>query len=148
MPLQSRENDVMQDSDKCFAQVQVSDISCASLIHQQCNPIIEDRQICQVRFGHSETILGSLWTPIMCCPVASHSGAIECHGDFVFPISNLFKSILLLLCSLWSSWRCDWWYAWLGGLVVLGRLKGPTPDAVVTWEIQSFLVPGYFGVFF
>ncbi|CAM9935932.1 unnamed protein product, partial [Bubo scandiacus] len=34
MSLQFRDKDVMQDSIKCFAQVQVDDISCSSLIHQ------------------------------------------------------------------------------------------------------------------
>lgn len=39
---------------------------------------------------------------------------------------------------------CDQWYAWLGSLVVLGRLKDPCPDAMVTREFKSFLVFGFF----
>ncbi|GAB0176555.1 hypothetical protein GRJ2_000120700 [Grus japonensis] len=42
MSLQFRDKDV-----KCFAQVQLDDISSSSLIHQCCNPIVEGHQICQ-----------------------------------------------------------------------------------------------------
>jgi len=31
----------VQDSVKCFAQVQVDDIRCSSIISQHCNPIVE-----------------------------------------------------------------------------------------------------------
>ncbi|KAJ7428319.1 Polyadenylate-binding protein-interacting protein 1 [Pitangus sulphuratus] len=47
MPLQFRDKDVVWDSVKHFAQVQVDDISCSSLIYHCCNPIIEGHQICQ-----------------------------------------------------------------------------------------------------
>jgi len=36
MSLQFRDKDVARDSVKCFAPVQVDDISCSSLIHQCC----------------------------------------------------------------------------------------------------------------
>ncbi|KAK4827693.1 LOW QUALITY PROTEIN: hypothetical protein QYF61_020827 [Mycteria americana] len=57
MSLQFRDKDVMRDSAKCFAQVQVDDISCSSLIHQRCNPIIEGYLISQTRFALNEAML-------------------------------------------------------------------------------------------
>lgn len=42
---------------------------------------------------------------------------------------------------------CDQCCAFLGSLVVLGRLKDPCSDATVTWEFKSFLV-GFGFVFF
>ncbi|PKU42978.1 hypothetical protein llap_6739 [Limosa lapponica baueri] len=45
MSLQFRDQDVMQDSIKCFAQVHVDVLSCSSLIHQHSNPVIEGHQI-------------------------------------------------------------------------------------------------------
>ncbi|KAK4832975.1 hypothetical protein QYF61_026801 [Mycteria americana] len=53
MSLQFRDNDVVWDIVRCFAQVQADDISCPSLIHQCCNPIIEGHQIHQARFALS-----------------------------------------------------------------------------------------------
>lgn len=50
--------------------------------------------------GKKSTIVASPWTPETSYPLASHSGAMGCHGDFLFPTSKLFKGILLLLCSL------------------------------------------------
>ena len=47
MSLQFRDKYVTQDSVICFAQVQVDDIHCSSLIHQHSNPIVEGHQICQ-----------------------------------------------------------------------------------------------------
>ena len=57
MSLQFRDKDVKWDSDKCFAQVKVDDISCSSLIHQCCNPAVEGHQICQAQFALSEAML-------------------------------------------------------------------------------------------
>ena len=56
MSLQFRDKDVVNDSVKCFAPVQVDDISCSSLIHQHGNLIIEGYQICQVLFVLSEAM--------------------------------------------------------------------------------------------
>jgi len=47
MSLQFRDKDVVQDSVKHFAQIQVNYISCSSLIHQLSNPLIEGHQIYQ-----------------------------------------------------------------------------------------------------
>ncbi|KAK4813652.1 hypothetical protein QYF61_014951 [Mycteria americana] len=58
MSLQFRDKDVMQDSVKCFAQVQADDISCSSLIHQRCNAVVEGHQICQAQFALSEVWQG------------------------------------------------------------------------------------------
>ena len=57
MSLHFRDKDVMRDSVKYFAQVQVDDISCSSLVHQRCNPIVEGHQICQAQFALSEAML-------------------------------------------------------------------------------------------
>ena len=57
MSLQFRDKGVMWDSVRCFAQVQAGDISCSSLIHQCCNPIVEGHQICQAPFALSEALL-------------------------------------------------------------------------------------------
>lgn len=54
--------DVMWDSVKCFAQVQIDDVSSSSLIHQCCHLIVESNQICQVLFSLNEVM----------CAVASH----------------------------------------------------------------------------
>lgn len=43
--LQFRDKDIMGDSIKCFAQVQVDDVNCSSPIHQCCNLIVEGHQI-------------------------------------------------------------------------------------------------------
>lgn len=43
--LQFDNQDVMQDCVKCFAQVQIDDISCSCFIH--CNSIIKGHQVCQ-----------------------------------------------------------------------------------------------------
>ena len=51
MSLQFRDKDVVRDSVKCFAQVQVDDDSYSSLIHQCCNPIIEGHHIFQARLS-------------------------------------------------------------------------------------------------
>ena len=56
MSLRFRDKDVVQDSIKCFAQVQVDDISCSSLIHQHRNPVIKGHQICQAGFALSEAL--------------------------------------------------------------------------------------------
>ncbi|KAJ7405211.1 hypothetical protein BTVI_69704 [Pitangus sulphuratus] len=57
MSLQFRDKDVMQDSAKCFVQVQGDDISYFNIIHQCCNPALEGHQICQTKFALSEAIL-------------------------------------------------------------------------------------------
>ena len=57
MSLQFRDKDVVQDSVKHFAQVQVDDNSCSSLIHQCCNSIVERHQIWQALFALSEAML-------------------------------------------------------------------------------------------
>ena len=57
MSLQFRDKDVMWDNVKCFAQVPVDDVSCSSLIHQCCNPIVDSYQICQAQFALSEAML-------------------------------------------------------------------------------------------
>ena len=57
MSLQIRDKDVVQDSVKSFAHVQVGDISCSSLIHQHCNTIVEGHQVCQAQFALSEAML-------------------------------------------------------------------------------------------
>jgi len=57
MSLQFRDKDVVRDSVKCFAQLQADDVSCSSLIHQHCNPVVEGHQICQVQFALSKAML-------------------------------------------------------------------------------------------
>ena len=57
MSLQFRDRHVMWDSVKCFAQVQVDDVSFSSLIHQCCNPLVELHQFCQAQFALSEAML-------------------------------------------------------------------------------------------
>ena len=57
MSLQCRDKDVVWDSVKWFAQVQVDDISCSFLIHQHGDHIVEGHQICQARFALSEAML-------------------------------------------------------------------------------------------
>ena len=57
MSLQFRDKDVMQDSVKCFAQIQVDDVSCSSLIHHHCKPVLEGHQTCQAQFALSEATL-------------------------------------------------------------------------------------------
>ncbi|PKU36589.1 hypothetical protein llap_13111 [Limosa lapponica baueri] len=57
MSLQFRDKDIMWDRVKCFAQVQVDDTSCSSLIHQRCNLTVEDHQIYQAQFAFSEAML-------------------------------------------------------------------------------------------
>ncbi|GAB0205260.1 hypothetical protein GRJ2_002991600 [Grus japonensis] len=47
MSLQFRDKDVMRDSVKCLAQVQVDDVCHSSLIHQCCNLMVESHRICQ-----------------------------------------------------------------------------------------------------
>ncbi|XP_056338994.1 nectin-3 isoform X2 [Oenanthe melanoleuca] len=39
--LQFRDKDVMRDSIKCFAQLQVGDISCSSILHQHYDPVVD-----------------------------------------------------------------------------------------------------------
>ena len=56
--LQFGYKDVVWDSVKCFAQVQVYDISCSCLIHQLCSPIVGGHQICQTWFALSAAMLG------------------------------------------------------------------------------------------
>lgn len=74
--------------------------------------------------------------------VVSRSGAMGCHGDLLFPTSNLFEGILFVFCSLWKAGvTCDTWF---GSLVVLRRLKDPCPDAGVTWEFRSFFLFFFF----
>lgn len=51
MSLCFKDEDVMWGSVKWFAQIQVGDISCISLIHQNCNLIIEGHQNCQAKSG-------------------------------------------------------------------------------------------------
>uniref|UniRef100_A0A663DJS2 Zinc finger matrin-type 1 n=1 Tax=Aquila chrysaetos chrysaetos TaxID=223781 RepID=A0A663DJS2_AQUCH len=55
--LQFRDKDVVRDSAKSFAQVQVADVHCSSLIHQRCHPVRGGHQICQARFALSEAML-------------------------------------------------------------------------------------------
>lgn len=75
-------------------------------------------------------ILGSSWTPLMSYHVVSHSGAMECLGDLLFPTSNIFKGILFLLCSLWrggvtpDTLGLTAWLCWI--------LEDSCPDARVT----------------
>ncbi|KAJ7406618.1 hypothetical protein WISP_132987 [Willisornis vidua] len=45
--LSSLESRTAQDSAKCFAKIQVDDVSCSSLIHQHCNLIAEGHRIFQ-----------------------------------------------------------------------------------------------------
>lgn len=52
MPLEFGDKDGIQDSVKCFTQVQVDDVICSSLICQCCNPV-EGHQICQAEFALS-----------------------------------------------------------------------------------------------
>lgn len=54
---QLRQKDVMWDNVKCFAQVQVGNVSCSSLIHPCCNPSIEGCHICKASFAISEAML-------------------------------------------------------------------------------------------
>lgn len=49
MSLPFRHEDVVQDSDKRFAQVQADDV--CSLIYHCCKPVIEVLQICEAQFG-------------------------------------------------------------------------------------------------
>lgn len=60
MSLHFSDKDVVQDSDKCFAQVQLDDASCSPIIHQFCNPVVGGHQICQARFFLSNTKLAVL----------------------------------------------------------------------------------------
>ena len=57
MSLQFRDKDVVWDSVKCFAQVQLDNVSYSSLIDQNSNPVVEGHQICQAQFAPSETML-------------------------------------------------------------------------------------------
>jgi len=57
MSLQFSEKNIVLHSVKCFAQVQVDDIPCSSLIHQYSNPIVEGHLICQAPFVRSEAML-------------------------------------------------------------------------------------------
>lgn len=52
-PLEFRNRGALQNSVKCFEQVQVDGVSHSS-IHQYCNPVVECQQICQARFTLSE----------------------------------------------------------------------------------------------
>jgi len=52
--LQFNDKDVMGSSDKCFAEVQVDDVSCSSLTHQHCNPVAEGHQICHALRGAAQ----------------------------------------------------------------------------------------------
>lgn len=54
--LQFKDNDVMRDSVKHFAQVQLDNIHCFSLT-QCCHPVKGGHQICQVQFAISEAML-------------------------------------------------------------------------------------------
>ena len=49
--------DFVWGSVKCFARVQLDDVSCSSLIHQCSNPIVVGHQICQAWFALSEAVL-------------------------------------------------------------------------------------------
>ena len=57
MSLQFRDKDVVWDSVKCFAQVQVDDVSCSSLIHHCYNSVAGGYQICEAQFALSEAML-------------------------------------------------------------------------------------------
>ena len=71
MSFHFRDSDIIWDSGICFAQVQVDDISCFPLIHQRCNPVMEEHQICQALFSLSKAMLA----------VTSHLSAFHVH-DF------------------------------------------------------------------
>lgn len=57
MSLQLKDKDVMPESDKCFAQIQGRDVSCSSLIYQNCYPITVADQNFQGLFALSEAKL-------------------------------------------------------------------------------------------
>ncbi|GAB0190293.1 exostosin-2 [Grus japonensis] len=90
MSLQFRDKDVVRDSVKCLAQVQVDDISCSSLVHQRCNPIIEGHQIYQARFALSEAVL-AVTSHLLVLHVPEHSlqegllHDLARHGDSLWP---------------------------------------------------------------
>lgn len=55
--LQLGDQDIMQDSVKCFPQIQVDYISCSFLIDKHFNPILEGHQIYQAGFAFSRAML-------------------------------------------------------------------------------------------
>ena len=55
--LQFGNQDVMWDSVKCFAQVQVNDVSCSSFVHWCCNSIIKVHQVCQAWLALGKVML-------------------------------------------------------------------------------------------
>ncbi|GAB0208028.1 hypothetical protein GRJ2_003268500 [Grus japonensis] len=60
MSLQFRDKDIVRDSVKCLAQAQVDDVSCPSLIHRRCNPIIEGHKFVTTRHGGIAPMTGVL----------------------------------------------------------------------------------------
>uniref|UniRef100_A0A8V5FRB3 Uncharacterized protein n=1 Tax=Melopsittacus undulatus TaxID=13146 RepID=A0A8V5FRB3_MELUD len=52
------DKDVMWDSVKCFAQVQVDDDNCSTPVHHFCSSVIEDHQIGQAGFSPSKDCSG------------------------------------------------------------------------------------------
>lgn len=66
-----RDSDIIWDCVKCYAQVQVDDSSCFSLIYQCCNPVMEEHQICQALFSLSETIwLSPITSQLSMCMIS------------------------------------------------------------------------------
>lgn len=57
MSLQFRDKDVVLNKVRCFAEVQIDDLSSSSFIYQCCNPIVENYQICQAWFTLREAVL-------------------------------------------------------------------------------------------
>ena len=82
MSLQFKDKYVVRDNVKCFAQIQVDDISYSSLTHQCCNPVVEGHQICQARFACSEAMLA----------VTNHFFVSKCLGI----VSRRISSMILL----------------------------------------------------
>ena len=93
MSLQLKDKDVLRDSVKCFAQVQVDDIGCSSLTHQSCNLIVEGHQICQAWFALSEAIL-AVTSHLL--DLARYRGEMDC----IVRLTDLF-----LITWVWN-WKC------------------------------------------
>lgn len=59
--VQFSDQDVMQESVKQFAQVQVDDVSCYSVVHQCCYFITEGHQISQASSAIDKVMLAVLY---------------------------------------------------------------------------------------
>lgn len=82
----------MQKSVKCFAEVQVADVSSSSLINHCCK-VTEGHQICQTQFALIETML----------TVTFNRLAITADND----IQALFMAIPFLLKVHCLCWACQ-----------------------------------------